>query len=382
MELKSVLAGLLAAAPAVLAHPGHERVPSHAARPLLGRNLDHCAGKFQEPAFAKRFTEKHGEEFLRLRRSIGMEPADSPSIHKRDYLSVSQIDHKSDKTVTFDMAPSALFEDAGACILMPSVDQGPLYVLGEEVRKDITNGETGLKMTLAIQVVDVGTCEPVPNAYMDIWSSNATGIYVGVQGYPGMGDPNDASILKGTTLRGLQPTDSDGIATFDTLMPGHYDGRATHIHSIVYLDAKLEANNTITGGRAAHVGQIYFDQGLITDVDTLQPYQQNTMTILPNVRDALFMMGANGDDPIVRYALVGDKVEDGLYAWIRFGVNMQNNLRVNPAAFWTADGGVMNPTGPVALLTGGGGGFGGGFPGFPGFGGGRRLLRRILGRGE
>lgn len=45
-----------------------------------------------------------------------------------------------------------------------------------------------------------------------------------------MGDPNDASILKGTTLRGVQPTDEDGIATFDTLMPGHYDGRATHIH--------------------------------------------------------------------------------------------------------------------------------------------------------
>lgn len=45
-----------------------------------------------------------------------------------------------------------------------------------------------------------------------------------------MGDPNDASILMGTTLRGVQPADADGIATFDTLMPGHYDGRATHIH--------------------------------------------------------------------------------------------------------------------------------------------------------
>ena len=45
-----------------------------------------------------------------------------------------------------------------------------------------------------------------------------------------MGDPNDASILMGTTLRGVQPTDTDGIATFDTLMPGHYEGRATHIH--------------------------------------------------------------------------------------------------------------------------------------------------------
>jgi len=56
-------------------------------------------------------------------------------------------------------------------------------------------------------------------------------MYVGVQGYPGMGDPNDASILKGTALRGIQLTDSHGIVAFDTLAPGHYEGRATHIHS-------------------------------------------------------------------------------------------------------------------------------------------------------
>lgn len=56
-------------------------------------------------------------------------------------------------------------------------------------------------------------------------------MYVGVQGYPGMGDPNDSSILKGTALRGLQLTDSHGIVAFDTLAPGHYEGRATHIHS-------------------------------------------------------------------------------------------------------------------------------------------------------
>ena len=45
-----------------------------------------------------------------------------------------------------------------------------------------------------------------------------------------MGDPNDAGMLKGTALRGVQPTDDHGIALFDTLVPGHYDGRATHIH--------------------------------------------------------------------------------------------------------------------------------------------------------
>lgn len=50
----------------------------------------------------------------------------SPSISKRDYLSVSQIDHQEDRAVTLDMAPAELFSDAGACILMPAVDQGPL----------------------------------------------------------------------------------------------------------------------------------------------------------------------------------------------------------------------------------------------------------------
>lgn len=49
-----------------------------------------------------------------------------------------------------------------------------LDVLGEEIRKDITGGEAGIKMTLAIQVVDVQTCEPVPEAFLDIWSSNST----------------------------------------------------------------------------------------------------------------------------------------------------------------------------------------------------------------
>jgi len=216
-------------------------------------------------------------------------------------------------------------------------------------------------MTLAIEVVDVATCKPVTDAYVDIWSSNATGIYMGVMGYPGMGQPNDRGMLAGTAMRGVQPVDKDGIATFDTVMPGHYDGRTTHIHAIVYLGAKKEANNTITGGHAAHVGQLYFDQSLLTSVNQIAPYNTIKMTVLPNTRDSLFMMGSTRDDPIVRYALVGDKLEDGMYSWIRFGINTKNNLRVSPAAYWTAQGGVMNPSGPVAQMNrgGAGGGFGG-----------------------
>ncbi|EJT69775.1 hypothetical protein GGTG_12658 [Gaeumannomyces tritici R3-111a-1] len=349
------LAAAIATLPFVLAHPHGVDEPEfqHNARPLYERSLDHCEGKFAEPEFVKRTIDRYSDEYDRLRRALGFEPEGSPHISKRDYISVSKIDHKSNKPVSKGMSLASLFTDYGACMLMPAVDQGPLYVKGEEIRKNITNGEKGIPLTLAIQVVDYQTCKVVPDAYVDIWSSNSTGLYVGVQGYPGMGDPNDASILKGTTLRGIQPTDSAGIASFDSLMPGHYEGRATHIHAIVYLGATKLANNTLSGGRAAHVGQLYFDQSLVTATTQVRPYSSNRMAVTPNVRDFLFMMGANGDDPIVRYALVGDKLEDGIFAWMRFGLRQNADLRVNPAAFWTANGGKMNPSGPVAKPGGG-----------------------------
>ncbi|ERS95385.1 hypothetical protein HMPREF1624_08263 [Sporothrix schenckii ATCC 58251] len=378
--LTSSLLLLLQLAASAWAHPaGHEE---HVPQPLERRNLDHCDAAFNEPEFVARTVESHGREYARLRRALGLEapePADlaaavlkkakakrAAALDKRNYISVSKIDHKSNKTVTAATDPVSLFSDAGACILMPSVDQGPLYVKGEQVRKDITEGEAGIKLTLVVQVVDYKTCKAVPDAYVDIWSSNSTGVYVGVQGYPGMGDPKDASILKGTALRGIQLTDDHGVVSFDSVVPGHYAGRATHIHTIVYLGATKQPNNTITGGKAAHVGQLYFDQPLLTQVNKVQPYETNTMAILANTADFLFQQGANGDDPIVRYALVGDKLEDGMVAWIRYGINTANNLAVSPAAFMTPSGGVMNPDGPVAKMNQGGGFFGG----FGGFGGG------------
>ena len=50
----------------------------------------------------------------------------SNSMYKRSYITVSQIDHKSNKTVTKATDPSTLFSTTKACILMPIVDQGPL----------------------------------------------------------------------------------------------------------------------------------------------------------------------------------------------------------------------------------------------------------------
>lgn len=60
---------------------------------------------------------EHANDSTRTRRR---------DISPRDYISVSRIDHKSDKTVSEGMDLSTLFSDAGACMLMPAVDQGPL----------------------------------------------------------------------------------------------------------------------------------------------------------------------------------------------------------------------------------------------------------------
>jgi protocatechuate 3,4-dioxygenase beta subunit len=55
------------------------------------------------------------------------------------------------------------------------------------------------------------------------------GVYSGVIA-SGNGNSNDDSNLDATFLRGLQKTDDEGVAQFQTIFPGHYTGRATHIH--------------------------------------------------------------------------------------------------------------------------------------------------------
>jgi len=118
---------------------------------------------------------------------------------------------------------------------------------------------------------------------------------------------------------------------------------------MIHTDAKREPNGTITGGKVAHISQVYFDQSLITAVEKIEPYTLNRQTLTPNARDGLLRMTstAKSDDPFVRYVMLGDRLEDGLFGYIRFGVDAGSDWGVNPAAFRDATGGHQNPTGPL-----------------------------------
>lgn len=240
-------------------------------------------------------------------------------------------------------------------------------VAGEYVRENLVEDQAGLDLIIDYQVIDVETCEPVPNVYVEMWHCNATGVYAGVVAN-GNGDSTDASNINNTFLRGIQPTDADGVAQFESIFPGHYTGRTPHIHVMVHTNATLQANNTLgLDNYASHVGQAFFDQDLILAVEQLAPYSSNSQPMTSNDEDGIMAQEAatDGVDPVMEYTLLGDSLEDGLFAWLAFGINSTVFKSVSPAAYLYEEGGVTNPNGGMGGPGMGGPPPSGSFPGGP-----------------
>lgn len=140
---------------------------------------------------------------------------------------------------------------------------------------DVRETELGVDTYIDVQVIDISTCEPVPNAYVDWWHANATGVYSGVNA-GGNGDSSDLTNIDKTFLRCLIQTDDLGVAPIVDKFGGHYDGRATHTHMAVHINGSVLSNGTYSGGAITHIGQLFWDQALITAINLNEPYASNT----------------------------------------------------------------------------------------------------------
>ena len=140
------------------------------------------------------------------------------------------------------LTDSGVFRDV--CFLTPQSIEGPYYLDPRLVRAQIAEDRTGVPLRVDLHVIDGATCKPSERARVDIWHADAQGIY---SGYEGQGDKQDLSTVGQKFLRGTQFTDSEGAVSFETIYPGWYVGRATHIHFKVLLD-----------DRDVLTGQMYF----------------------------------------------------------------------------------------------------------------------------
>jgi protocatechuate 3,4-dioxygenase beta subunit len=169
--------------------------------------------------------------------------------------------------------PAAVASGAVSCVLTPEQTEGPYFLPGDKVRRDVREGKPGTLLTLKLSVLDVSTCKPIKGAAVDIWHCDAVGNY--------------AAVSNKTFMRGIQKTDAKGVATFKTVYPGWYQGRTVHIHM------KVHVSNDVV-----HTGQLFFDDSLSDQVFQNSPYNSKGTRDMRNEDDSIFS-DAGGSSAIV-----------------------------------------------------------------------------------
>lgn len=130
-----------------------------------------------------------------------------------------------------------------------------------------------------------------------------------------------------------------GVVSFDTIFPGHYTGRAQHIHVGVHVagtkpnDSDSDPEESVSNNVVSLCAQIFFDQELASSSRQVPPYSQNKQPFTNNADDGFLAQEAAGHfDPFVSWAYLGDDISDGLLAWVTVGANMTEHRNLVVAA--------------------------------------------------
>jgi protocatechuate 3,4-dioxygenase beta subunit len=181
------------------------------------------------------------------------------------------------------------------CLLQRETTEGPYYLDLDLVRRNVRGGRKGTPLTLRFKVVDAATCKPIKNAAVEIWHCDARGVYSGVSGN------------SGNFLRGIQRSDADGRVRFDSIFPGWYPGRTSHIHMKVFV-----------GGREVHTGQVFFREGAKRRVYAQGAYASRGQADTGNGADMIY--GQAGSRALLSLKRKGRLVSSGYTGSLTVGV--------------------------------------------------------------
>ncbi|AUH32056.1 intradiol ring-cleavage dioxygenase [Paracoccus tegillarcae] len=169
---------------------------------------------------------------------------------------------------------------ANVCSLSPEVTEGPFYLDPNLVRRDIREDRGGVPMTMNVQVV-TADCRPINGARVDLWHCDAQGNY---SGFARQGSDNTRDTRGQTFLRGTQISGNGGQVAFQTIFPGWYRGRTTHMHFKVIL-----------GRDEALTGQIFFPDALSQYVfENASAYDRAALQDTTNVDDWIAIDAGEG----------------------------------------------------------------------------------------
>lgn len=323
---------LSAAVPAILAHPGGHEALSH-------KEITRRAGLSKRcEASAAVMNMKRWENNT---RSIASRSTTSVVINtEAPYYDVLQND---------------------TCILVPDTTAGTfIWPSSQTLRQDMSEGQPGIPLYLDIGVLDITTCEPLENALVDLWHSNATGQYSSFEGYESdtaviealnrhnltKESPELGSTLptgNSTFLRGMWPTDDNGVMEMKTIFPGFYAGRTIHIHVQVHTNWFVRHNGTIVSQNSVSVGEVFFAEEITQQIMSLPPYNArdfdritNSAGMLPVVdtrgrreanilTDGIFANASAsvaGWDPVMKVVPLDDEdITQGMVAYMTLGVD-------------------------------------------------------------
>lgn len=261
-----------------------------------------------------------------------------------------------------------------SCVLAPETTEGPYYhTQGHLIRSNMAEYQLGLLFLMNVGVIDVDTCEPLPNVLVDLWHANATGYYAG-HPTPKVGMENEKPMATGPRkglmsayprtnqeehwLRGALPTDSNGVAEFTSVFPGYYTGRGTHVHVKVFPEWEVLPNGSFTSHNLIHTGQFFVEDALNVEIDKIHPYNQNPL-LAPgkggrtrNWEDSLNIYQDSHDNgymPTFDIEFLGGVLQQGLIGYVTMGVNTKARYE----AKWTPEsgkGGVVSQV-PVSSET-------------------------------
>lgn len=159
-----------------------------------------------------------------------------------------------------------LITDPNACAVSPAEIAGPFPIKTptQLVRENIVGNRSGIPLVINIKVENTNNnCEPLAGVLVDIWHCDAKGNYSEYSGQL------DGDFTSENFLRGRQTTGADGVASFVSIYPGWYPGRAPHLHlEILSSDGTSSLLVTQTAFPEDISNTVYATEGYNGDFDT------------------------------------------------------------------------------------------------------------------